>query len=56
MHIKRGNNVPLFNDEWFDLRSTEMFVQQFLSKFDKIQVWRFSKYGVSQDASENKLV
>ena len=23
---KREDNVPLFNDEWFDLRSNEMFL------------------------------
>ena len=28
--IVRENNVPLFNDEWIDPRSTEMFVQQWL--------------------------
>ena len=27
--IIRGNNVPLFNHKWFDLRSSEMFVQQY---------------------------
>ena len=25
--IVRGSIVPLFNDEWIDLRSNEMFVQ-----------------------------
>ena len=48
------NNVSLFNNEWIDLRSTEMFVQQLpKSLLHNIQIQTMVRLGTKFKVSTN---